>query len=69
MMVYSTKEKKTSIIQANSHTSMAVTALDTGILALINNSNKYGVQVDGTNVPEEKYLFRIFEIKFLLYWN
>ena len=34
MMVYSTKEKKTSIMQASSQTSMAVTALETGIRAL-----------------------------------
>ena len=34
MMVYSTREKKTSIMQANSQTSIAVTALETGILAL-----------------------------------
>ena len=34
MTVYSTKERKTNSMQANSHTSMAVTAFDTGIRAL-----------------------------------
>ena len=35
MTVYSTRERKTSNMQARSQTSMAVTALDTGIRALV----------------------------------
>ena len=34
MMAYSTRERKTRSMQASSHTSMAVTAFDTGILVL-----------------------------------